>query len=276
MSAWKWLFGPRKQAPKKVRVHLVPDTGQDPLQWNVPFIYFRVLVGMLIIGLLALLFLIFSSGSLFLEKQRRQMVERRLDEMTRRVAKVHSLETQLEETTFMLLKIQGMLGVRPVVPDSLLRDLVAREAESGRAPRLLTDTGLRVGPQMTMGSPTLWPLSGWVARAFSDKRGMEYHPGMDIVAPEGTAVCAAGDGMVLVAGWNDENGNFVLLDHGFGITSLYAHNGSLAVRKEDRIRVGEVIAFAGNTGRAQGPHLHFEVRRNGIPVDPKNYLLDGS
>jgi murein DD-endopeptidase MepM/ murein hydrolase activator NlpD len=97
---------------------------------------------------------------------------------------------------------------------------------------------------------------------------------MDIAADAGLPVQAAGDGVVLVAGWNEEYGNFVLVDHGFGVTSLYAHNSSLAVRKEDRVRGGDPIAFIGSTGHSTGPHLHFEVRRHGIPVDPRIYLLD--
>jgi murein DD-endopeptidase MepM/ murein hydrolase activator NlpD len=257
-----------------VRVYLVPDSGQESLEWNVPFVYFRVLVAVIVVGLLALLFLIFSSGSLFLEKQRRHMLERRLDEMTRQAAKIHSLETQLNESTLVLLKIQEMLGAREQMSDSALKGLVAREARDGEAMSLLTEPISVEGQQMLHASPSTWPVGGWVTREFSGKRGADYHPGIDIAAEAGTPVSASGDGVVLVAGWNDEYGNFVLIEHGFGVTSLYAHNNSLAVRKEDRVRAGDVIAFVGDTGRSTGPHLHFELRRNGVPVDPKNYLLD--
>jgi len=274
MSAWKWLFGPRKKAPQRVRVHLVPDSGQESLDWNVPFRYFRLLVAVVLVGLLALLFLIFSSGSLILEKQKQHILERRLDAMTQQVARVHSLETQLEDATLVLLRIQEMLGVREGLPDSVLQDLASRGVRSGEPPALLDGSLSLEGQQMLHAAPSAWPLRGWVTREYSGTRGASYHPGMDIAAEPGTPVRAAGDGVVLVAGWNEEYGNFVLVEHGFGVTSLYAHNSSLSVRKEDRVRAGDVIAFLGNTGRSTGPHLHFEVRRNGIPVDPKNYLLD--
>lgn len=252
----------------------MPDSGQSSLEWNVPFIYFRVLVAVIVVGLLALLFLIFSSGSLILERQQRRILERRLDSMTSRVARVHSLETQLEETTLVLLKVQEMLGVRETMPDSALATLASRGMRSGEAMALLEGRLSSAGQQMLHASPSTWPLRGWVTREFNGKRGDEYHPGTDIAAAYGSPVRAAGDGTVLVAGWNEEYGNFVLIDHGFGITTLYGHNSSLAVRKEDRVRAGDVVAFLGDTGRSTGPHLHFEVRRNGIPVDPRTFLLD--
>jgi len=255
-------------------VHLVPDSGQESLDWNVPFAYFRILVAVVVAGFLALLFLIFSSGSLILEKQHRRILERRLDAMTTQVARVHSLENQLEETTLVLLKIQEMLGVREAMPDSLLEGLVAREARAGETMALLEGRLARTGQKMLHASPNTWPLRGWVTREFSGKRGDDYHPGIDIAGREGEPVRTAGDGAVLVAGWNEEYGNFVLIDHGFGITTLYAHNSSLSVRKEDRVRTGDVIAFTGDSGHSTGPHLHFEVRRNGIPVDPRSFLLD--
>jgi len=273
VTAWKWLFVPRKKAPHRVRVHLVPDSGQESIQWNVPFAYFRVLAVLLALGFLSLLFLIFSSGSLFLEKQRRQILEHRLDEMTQRVAHVHSLENQLGETTLVLMQIQSMLGIREDVPDSLLAGMVARETLAGESLSLLSGDLSEQGQQMLEAAPGRWPVSGWVTREYLGRRGPDYHPGIDIAAEEGQPVVAAGDGVVLVAGWNEEYGNFVLIDHSFGITSLYAHNSSLAVRKEDRVRGGDVIAFVGDTGHSTGPHLHFEVRRNGIPVDPRIYLL---
>ncbi len=274
MSAWRWLFDSRGKAPRKVRVHLAPDTGEESLDWDVPLLYFRLVIVAAVIGLLALLFLIVSAGSLIVQKQEKRILVRRIDDLTQKVARVHSLETQLEETTLVLFKIQEMLDVQPQLPDSLVADLVARRSRSGDATSLLEGRISMSGQQMLDASPSAWPVRGWVTREFSGQRGPEYHAGLDISADENTPIRASGDGVVLVAGWNEEYGNFVLIEHGFGMTSLYAHNNSLSVRKEDRVRTGDVIAFMGSSGRSTGPHLHFEVRRNGIPVDPKNYLLD--
>lgn len=113
-----------------------------------------------------------------------------------------------------------------------------------------------------------WPVEGTLTRGFVNTSDAK-HLGLDIAAPNGTSVRAAADGMVVYSG--DEipgYGRMVILDHGNGWATCYAHNSANLVRAKDRVRVGDLIARVGETGRATGPHLHFEVRRNQIAVDP--------
>lgn len=274
MPAWKWFFEVGRGAPRFVRIRMEADRGPRAREWILRISALRLLAALAAVALVGLAVLFVFSGSLVVERHRRHLLERRIDVLTTRVARVHSLETQLEETTLVLLKVQEMLGVREGMPDSVLADLVVRETRAGDPRALLEGRLALASQQMLHATPNAWPVRGWVTREFQGKRGPGYHPGIDIAADAGTPVRAAGDGTVLVAGWNEEYGNFVLIDHGFGLTSLYAHNSSLSVVKEDRVRAGDPIAFVGSTGHSTGPHLHFEVRRNGIPMDPKNYLLE--
>ena len=99
-----------------------------------------------------------------------------------------------------------------------------------------------------------------------------FHAGMDFAADYGAPIYAAQNGIVLYAGWYGGYGNTVILDHGNGITSLYAHASQVYVREGQSVTQGDVIAATGSTGLSTGPHLHFEVRENGTPVDPMNYL----
>jgi murein DD-endopeptidase MepM/ murein hydrolase activator NlpD len=85
-------------------------------------------------------------------------------------------------------------------------------------------------------------------------------------------VRAAATGAVTFAGTDPEYGNLVIVDHGLGLETRYGHNERLAVRVGDRVTRGQLIAAVGNTGRSSAPHLHFEVRKNGVPVDPRQYL----
>lgn len=100
-----------------------------------------------------------------------------------------------------------------------------------------------------------------------------FHQGMDFTAPTGTEVFATGNAKVEFSGWKQGYGNTVILDHGFGYKTLYAHLYKSLVRKGQKVRRSDVIALVGNTGKSTGPHLHYEVRLNDKPVDPRNYYF---
>ena len=101
----------------------------------------------------------------------------------------------------------------------------------------------------------------------------KFHQGMDFTAPTGTEVFATGNAKVSFSGWKQGYGNTVILDHGFGYETVYAHLYKSLVRKGQKVRRSDIIALVGNTGKSTGPHLHYEVRLNGRPVDPRNYYF---
>jgi murein DD-endopeptidase MepM/ murein hydrolase activator NlpD len=118
----------------------------------------------------------------------------------------------------------------------------------------------------------IWPVSGKLTKAFTDKKTAP-HKGIDISAKKGTTVLASNSGKVIYS--DDEipgYGKLIIIDHGDEITSVYAHNSELLVKAGKYVNQGAPIARVGDTGRASGPHLHFEIRRNAIPVNPTGYL----
>lgn len=125
------------------------------------------------------------------------------------------------------------------------------------------------------GSPSaaglVWPVLGPVTSPFGTRWG-RMHEGIDIAAPSGTAIRAAAAGSVIYAGWLGGYGNLVVLDHGNGLATAYGHQSSVAVGTGQSVAQGQVIGYVGSTGHSTGPHLHFEVRVNGVPVDPLGYL----
>lgn len=126
-------------------------------------------------------------------------------------------------------------------------------------------------------TPSIWPVHGEMTSGFGWRAspwgyGGDWHPGMDIAVEYGTPVEATADGEVVFSGWYSGYGKLVQIDHGNGIVTLYGHNSTLVVETGQYVRKGQIIAYAGSTGASTGPHVHYEVRLNGTPVNPANYL----
>ena len=117
----------------------------------------------------------------------------------------------------------------------------------------------------------IWPVNGPVTSPFGMRWG-RMHTGIDIGVADGTPIHAAAAGRVIYAVWMDGYGNLAFIDHGSGLSTGYAHQSSVAVSNGETVAQGQVIGYVGCTGHCFGPHLHFEVRVNGTPVDPLGYL----
>jgi murein DD-endopeptidase MepM/ murein hydrolase activator NlpD len=100
------------------------------------------------------------------------------------------------------------------------------------------------------------------------------HQGLDLAAPPGSPIVAPADGIVSFAGYDAGYGKLVSIDHGYGVVTRFGHTSQIYVEVGQKVKMGDVIAAVGSTGRSTGPHVHYEVRVNGVPVDPRNYLLD--
>lgn len=126
-------------------------------------------------------------------------------------------------------------------------------------------------------TPSGWPTKGWITSYFGMRQipngtGRRIHQGIDVAANTGTPVFATADGVVARVEYSNGYGKTVVLDHGYGYRTLYAHNSKNLVKRGMRIQRGDKIAEVGNTGQSTGPHVHYEVHLNGVPIDPRNSL----
>jgi murein DD-endopeptidase MepM/ murein hydrolase activator NlpD len=176
-----------------------------------------------------------------------------------------------------------------IVPDDLRPGQLWAAAVETRAARLLGRVR-QVEPRLSAlvedvedrrseveSLPSLWPVQGRFTSGFGYRRSpfnrrWKLHSGIDIAAARGTPVVAPADGLVVFSGYNQGYGRMLEVDHGYGVTSRLAHHTSLLVRKGERVERGQVIATVGSTGRATGPHLHYEVLIDGVACDPLDYL----
>ncbi|MXY50236.1 MAG: M23 family metallopeptidase [Gemmatimonadetes bacterium] len=122
--------------------------------------------------------------------------------------------------------------------------------------------------------PSIWPVAGWVTREFQSGEDsiVATHFGLDVAARESTPVVSTADGIVTFADWDQNLGWLVKIDHGYDMSTYYGHNSRLRVDRGQAVRRGQIIALVGNTGRSTAPHLHYEVWKDDVPVDPRGYL----
>ena len=128
-------------------------------------------------------------------------------------------------------------------------------------------------------TPSIWPTRGWVTSDFGTRidpytAERKMHQGMDIATPHGQTVYTPSDGTVVFIGSEGGYGKVLVIDHGYGVKTRYGHLSELFVKLGDTVKRGARVAAVGNTGRSTGPHLHYEVRVNGIPENPRKFILE--
>jgi murein DD-endopeptidase MepM/ murein hydrolase activator NlpD len=154
---------------------------------------------------------------------------------------------------------------------SLAEDLAAREKAPERASRADDRT---LATSVDQAAPEVWllPVKGYRFTSPYGLRWGQLHAGVDLAVPEGTRVNAVHDGRVVLAGWYGGYGNCVIIEHGNGVETVYGHNSAVTVQVGQRVKAGDAIALAGNTGHSYGSHVHLEVHVNGTPKDPIPWL----
>ncbi|MEA2402665.1 MAG: hypothetical protein QOK00_3068 [Thermoleophilaceae bacterium] len=164
----------------------------------------------------------------------------------------------------------ALASVRSEKHDAL-EDLASLEAEQARVAAALQGAPAP-GPIKQGSGQLIWPANGPVTGVFGEVRPGHLHSGIDIAIPEGTPLRAADSGRVAIMGWVGGYGNYTCIQHTASMSTCYGHQSSFATSNGASVTQGQVIGYSGNTGNSTGPHLHFEVRINGSPVDPMGYL----
>jgi murein DD-endopeptidase MepM/ murein hydrolase activator NlpD len=166
-------------------------------------------------------------------------------------------------------------------PNALMGRLDRLSAEATRQEQSLQELQAYFQDQKSLlaSTPSLWPARGWVTSDFGQRldpytADRVMHQGLDIAAPHGKEVFSPSDGTVVFAGLEGGYGNVIVIDHGYGIKTRYGHLAKILVKPGEKVKRGAKIAAVGNTGRSTGPHLHYEVRVNGIPQNPRKFILE--
>jgi murein DD-endopeptidase MepM/ murein hydrolase activator NlpD len=158
-------------------------------------------------------------------------------------------------------------------------DRIQSEAISQEVSLSEIEKQLQSKKEMLIHTPSIWPTTGWVTSGFGFRTNpftglTQMHEGLDISNRMGTLIVAPADGIISDSGNDLVHGKIVVISHGFGMTSRYSHLSKVLVKTGQRVKRGDKIAEIGMTGKTTGPHLHYEVRLNGIPINPMRYILN--
>ena len=156
--------------------------------------------------------------------------------------------------------------------NKLLVEIELRRQSQENVRNLLNDQ-----VSLSRSTPKGWPTKGWLTSYFGTRKSpftgrRVMHEGLDIAANVGTPVVATADGVVARVDYSPSYGKTVVIDHGYGYRTIFGHNSKILVKSGQRVKRGDVVAQVGNTGQSTGPHLHYELRLNGVPIDPRKTL----
>jgi murein DD-endopeptidase MepM/ murein hydrolase activator NlpD len=248
---------------RKLSIIVVPHGDLETKTLEIPYRTLKVLVVMAFIAFIALGLMVGFWFNIASKAARAKELENQLVKLESERAKVDSLahvlaevETQYERVRKMLGADAPSVGKQPLLPD--LPKAVFRD-----------DDGDGVAD---MAAPDAWPLTerGYVTRGVTKSRTP--HPGLDIAVPQNSYIRASGPGFIKTAGEDSIYGKYIIIDHGSGLETVYGHAARLLVTQGSRVKRLQIIALSGSSGQSTAPHLHFEVRRNGAPIDPYQYV----
>lgn len=266
---------------KKITLMVVPEGSHNVFSRTISSTIFKVVLALLILWLIVMTVITIYFSKLTVMAARATMLEEENNNLRGYLSRVVEIEKSFKKNRELAARLAEMAGVdleNFEQPEGFVLDTVP--SDSTTFPRSASvqppvDYKIPISKEDLQKEivPHGRPLYGWVTRSFSvDEKTGEKHLGFDFAVKNGTQVTSTASGVVTFAGWDDTFGNLVIIDHGNGYETVYGHNEKLLVEEGDSVLKGDAIALSGNTGRSSAPHLHYEIRKNGVAIDPAPYL----
>ena len=277
---------------------IIPEDSSRNIKFRLSFWKTWIILGLLCFWVLVLIVLTLLHGKAVSDLISGKSLRQENEKLKKYNAKMVELEKELQEYRKFTRRVAELAGIEyPFTSDPEKAETNLASFQKEASPLSEDETDLyssyteiasksservhpggeenaTIEPESLRYIPKGQPLEGWITRGFSLN---EYvfggqHTGIDFAAKEGTEVKVTADGKVSFVGWDDVYGNLVAVDHQNGYVTYYGHNSKILVDSVDFVKRGEVIALSGNSGRSSAPHLHYEIREDDIPIDPKDFL----
>lgn len=266
-----------KRAFTPITIMLIPHSNSKPINLKIPSIGIIISLLLWLTGT----FYVISIGVKAIEYER---MEERLLYYSSQFVELRATINALKKTEAEFRRIFSLGSKEKILENVQTTDSGSLDMEALREQiRKTMDTVesireyLKNQKDIYMATPRGWPISGRITSYFGKREnplhgGEDFHSGVDIVASSGAPVRATADGVVSFSGWSGGSGNLVVIEHGLGYSTFYAHNKTNLVKVGQQVKRGDIIAYSGATGNATGPHSHYEIWKDGRPVNPIPFL----
>lgn len=260
-----------------VTIMLIPHTSTKPLNLKIPFIGIFISILLWISGTFYVLSIAVNAFEYQSMKSKLNYYSRQFSDMRNTIWSLKNAEKEFRRLFSLGSKEKILENIDNTNSGSIDMENLRQEITKSINRVSEIKNFLRLQKDIYLATPTGMPVNGSITSPFGLREHPktmveEFHSGIDITASAGSPVKATADGIVSFSGWNGGSGNLVVLEHGFGYSTFYAHNKMNLVKVGQKVRRGDVIGYIGSTGSATGPHVHYEIWKDGNPVNPKNYI----
>jgi murein DD-endopeptidase MepM/ murein hydrolase activator NlpD len=269
-----------KKAFTPVTIMLIPHSKTRPVNFKVPFIGMFTTIVLCCFGVVYVLSIAVDTFEYYRMKDKLNYYSQQFLELNKTMTALKKAENEFKRLFSLKSREKVLENLDTSDSGSIdmenLKHQIKSTVESVGEIKDYLRTQRDIYVATPKGSPVVGMISSHYGQREHPRSGEEnFHYGIDISSSPGNPVKATADGIVSFSGWSGGSGNLVVLEHGHGFSTFYAHNRSIPVKVAKKVKRGDIIGYVGSTGNSTGPHVHYEIWKDGKPIDPVNYLKGG-
>jgi murein DD-endopeptidase MepM/ murein hydrolase activator NlpD len=262
-----------------ITIMLVPHSRSRSFSLEVPFIAIVLVLMMSCVGAGYLVSVSVQTAEYYQMKGKLSYFSSQYDELKTTMTSLKKSESEFRQLFALKSKKSVLESVDVDDTGSIDIDTLKKQIDASMQSVTEIKQYLSEQKNVYLATPSGWPVAGRITSGYGVREHPKYgkqmfHSGIDISIPQGTPVDVTADGIISFAGWADRGGNIVVVEHGYGFSTAYAHNSKINVKIGQMVKRGDVIAYSGSTGVSTGPHVHYEVWKSGQSINPVAYLRD--
>jgi murein DD-endopeptidase MepM/ murein hydrolase activator NlpD len=265
-----------KKAFTPITIMFVPHSKSKPLNFKIPFVGIVSTLLLSLIGVVYIFSIAIDTYEYYRMKKNLNYYSEQFSELKNTISALKRAEAQFTRLFSHESKEDVLKSIDSSDSGSIDMENLKQEIKSAVENIGEIKDYLRLQHDIYVATPKGFPVDGAISSQFGNRvnpirGGQDFHSGLDISSSPGDPVRATAEGIVSFSGWNGGSGNLVVLEHGHGFSTFYAHNKMNVVKVGQKVKRGDIIAYVGSTGSSTGPHVHYEIWKEGNPVDPTQY-----